>query len=131
MTETNPEPQTATAPASETAPESATTGPQEARKPFEPIFEDRSFVELLKSYVGKTFLIANPESFEESGFGHQITAGWYKARLLGLGQDYLIVLTEFTHGAGKKATKEPLKQFIPIERIKRISIMRSERLIHI
>ena len=45
--------------------------------------------------------------------------------------DYLIVITEFSHGAGKKAQKEPVKQYIPINRIKRISLMRTERLIHI
>lgn len=105
--------------------------PTSAKKPFEPILEDLSFLEMLKGHLGKIFLIANPESFEEGGLGPQIQAGWYKAKLIGLGKDYLIVMTEFQHGAGKKATKEPVKQYIPVDRIKRVSLMRSERLIHI
>ena len=101
------------------------------RKAFEPVFEDRPFVDVLKDHLGKVFLIANPESFEESGLGHQIHAGWYKARLVGLGQNYLIVITEFTHGGGKHATKEPVKQYIPLDRIKRLSLMRTQRLLHL
>ena len=98
---------------------------------FEPIIEERDFRKLLETCLGSTFLIANPESFEDSGFGHEITASWYKARLIGLGHDYLILVSQFQHGAGKKATKEPMKQFIPFSWIKRISLMKSERIIHI
>ncbi len=101
------------------------------RKPFEPIFEDRPFVEMLKSHLGKLFLMVNSESFEETGIGHQIQGSWYRARLVGIGRDYVIVVSEFTHGAGKHASKEPVKQYIPIDRIKRVSLMRSERLLHI
>ena len=102
-----------------------------AKKPFEPTVEDRPFAEVLKSSLGKIFTVANPESFEESGFGHQIAAGWYKGKLIGVGDDYLIMLTEFTHGAGKHAKKEPVKQYIPLSRIKRISLMKSDRLLHL
>ncbi|MBK8980304.1 MAG: hypothetical protein IPM29_30755 [Planctomycetes bacterium] len=101
------------------------------KKPFEPILEDQSFHEMLKSHLGKIFLVATPESFEETGLSPQITAGWYKAKLVGLGRDYLIVATEFHHGLGKHATKEPCNQYIPISHIKRISLMRRERLLHL
>ena len=122
MTDTKPTP--------DAEPEKAAT-PKPAAKPFEPTFASGDFRDMLKEHLGKIFMIANPESFEETGLGHKITAGWYKAKLLGLGDDYLIVLTEFTHGGGKNAVKEPVKQFIPISRIKRLSLMRTERLIHI
>ena len=101
------------------------------KKAFEPVHEDRSFSDVLKAHLGEVFLIANSESFEESGFGHQIAAGWYRARLAGLGHDFLIVHTEFAHGAGKHAVKEPVKQYIPLARVKRISLMRSERILHV
>lgn len=119
MTETNP------------APDAESTKPKKPAKKFEPTITSGSFHELLKEQLGKVFLIANPESFEETGLGHKIQAGWYKAKLVGLGADYLIVITEFSHGGGKNAEKEPVKQFIPVSRIKRISLMRTERLIHI
>lgn len=112
---------------SETTPESTTS---EAR-PFNPTIHSGDFRTLLEEHLGKIFLIANPESFEETGLGHKIQAGWYKAKLIGLGADYIIVITEFSHGTGKHAEKEPVKQFIPIAQIKRISLMRSERLLHI
>ena len=111
--------------------ESAQPTDSTQKRAFEPIFEDRPFLEVLKSHLGKVFLIANPESFEESGLGHQIHAGWYKAKLVGVGQNYLIVVTEFTHGTGKHASKEPCKQYIPLDKIKRLSLMRTERLLHL
>ena len=101
-------------------------------KKFTPTIHSGSFRDLLQEHLGKLFLIANPESFEETGLGgNTIQAGWYRAKLVGLGDDYLIVISEFSHGTGKHAQKEPVKQFIPIGHIKRISLMRSERLIHI
>lgn len=110
---------------------SESTDSAKQKKPFEPVVEDRPFLEVLRTHLGKVFLIANPESFEESGLGHQIHAGWYKAKLVGVGRDYLIVVTEFTHGTGKHASKEPCQQYIPLDKIKRLSLMRTERLLHL
>ncbi len=111
--------------------EPTSENPTSEAKKFTPTIKEGDFRALLEEHLGKLFLIANPESFEETGLGHKIQAGWYRAKLVGLGADYLIVITEFSHGTGKKAEKEPVKQFIPIAHIKRISLMRSERLIHV
>ncbi len=96
-----------------------------------PIIEERMFLDVLKSLVGKTVTMVNPESYEDAPAGHQIRAGFYRAKLIGLGRDYLIVVAEYAR-AGREGRKEPVKQFIPIERIKRISLMKTDDwLIHI
>jgi len=94
------------------------------------IIEDRMFLDVLKSLVGKTVTMVNPESCEDAPAGHQIRVGFYRSKLIGLGRDYLIMVAEYTR-AGKEGRKEPVKQFIPIERIKRISQMKSDWLVHI
>ena len=96
----------------------------------DPIIEERHFLDVLKSLVGKTVTMVNPESYEDAPAGHQIRAGFYRAKLIGMGNDYLIVMAEYTR-AGREGRKEPVKQFIPIERVKRISQKRTEWLIHI
>lgn len=115
----------------ESQPQGEGTPPPANHKVFEPTIVNGTFRDLLEQHLGEVFLIANPESFEETGIGHKITAGWYKAKLMGLGADYLIVLTEFAHGTGRTAKRELIKQYIPLARIKRVSLMHTERLIHI
>lgn len=106
------------------------TETQTAAKAAVPVTEDRSFIDLLKTLVGKPVTVVNPESYEDAPVGHQIRAGYYRAKPIGLGQDYLILMAEYVH-AGRETSKEPVKQFIPFAKIKRISLMKSERLIHI
>jgi hypothetical protein len=95
-----------------------------------PTIEDKSFNDILKAMLGNVVTVVNPESYEEMPVGHQIKPGFYRAKLLTIGRDYLAVVSEFQH-AGKAAKKEPVKQFIPLSRIKRISVMKAERLIHL
>ena len=92
--------------------------------------EDRSFYDLLKSLMGQIVTIVNPESYEDAPVGHHIRAGFYRAKPIGLGNDYLILATEFVH-AGRESGKEPVRQYIPLSAIKRISVLKSEKLIHI
>jgi hypothetical protein len=92
--------------------------------------EPKSFRELLKAMLGGVVTMVNPESYEEMPVGHQIKPGFYRAKLLALADDYLVVISEFQH-AGKGAKKEPVKQYIPLSGIKRVSMMKQERLIHI
>lgn len=96
-----------------------------------PALEHQTFAEVLKSLLGKMVLFVNAESFEEGGLGYTLEAGWYRGKLVAIGHDYLTVLSEFKHGVGKKATKEPIKQYIPRDKIKRITVMKSQILIHI
>lgn len=92
--------------------------------------EDRSFTEILKSLVGQTVTIVNPESFEAAPVGYQLKTGFYKAKVSNLGKDFMVLVTELKK-VGKAAGTEPVKQFLPIDKIKRISILKSEKLIHI
>ncbi len=101
------------------------TAPKAASKPT---MENTSFQEVLRALVGKTVTIVNSESYESAPMGHQLRTGFYRAKVAGLGQDFMILLTEFAD-RGKDA--EPVKQYIPLSGIKRISMMKSERLLHI
>ena len=85
--------------------------------------------DLLKSLLGKTVTMVNPESYEEAPVGHQIRAGFYRAKPVGLGRDYLVVATDFVHG--RAGQKEAVRQYIPFAQIKRVSVMKSEVLIHL
>ena len=103
---------------------------QPAAKAAVPVTEDKSFLDILKSLMGKTVTVVNPESYEDAPVGHQIRAGYYRAKPIGMGKDYIILMAEYVH-SGRETGKEPVKQYIPLEKIKRISLMKSERLIHI
>ena len=95
-----------------------------------PTTEDRSFLDIVKSLVGNTITVVNPASYEGAPIGYQLRTGFYRAKALGLGKDYLVVVTEFTP-AGRKVSKEPVKQYIPLNRIKRLSLTKSERILHL
>jgi hypothetical protein len=95
-----------------------------------PVVEDKNFVDILKSLLGKTVTVANPESYEDAPVGHQIRAGFYRAKLVGMGIDYLIIMTEYVH-AGREQSREPAKQFVPFSMIKRVTLMKSELVVHL
>ena len=106
--------------AEETKPETAeATGPT---------MEDRQFLDILRALVGKTITVVNPESYESAPVGYRLTTGFYRGKLTALGRDYLVMMTEFER---KKGSPEPVKQYIPIQQIKRISLMAKETVIHI
>ena len=65
--------------------------------------------------------------------GRQLKAGIYKAKLVSMGRDYLVLLTEdVKHGKrGEEPVKEPVKQYLPSARIKRLSVMKTELVLHI
>ena len=99
-----------------------------------PVVEDRSYYDLLKSLIGQVITVVNPESYEDAPIGHQIRSGFYRAKPIGLGQDYMILVTEYVHkgtAVSKEKVKEPVRQYIPIRRIKRISVLKNEKLIHL
>ncbi len=94
----------------------------------EPVVEDKEFLDLIKALLGKTVTIVNPESYEHAPVGFTLKAGFYRAKVMGMGQDFLTLVTEMKKG---KANGEPVKQFLPLNQIKRISMMKMERVIHI
>ena len=92
--------------------------------------ESSQFADVLKSLIGQIVTMVNPESFEDAPMGSRLTTGFYRAKVLAVGGDFLTVATEFVHKKGEKA-KEPVKQFIPLHQVKRISLMKSDKLIHL
>ncbi len=86
--------------------------------------------EVLKALVGKLITVANPESYEDAPVGHRLTTGFYKAKIMAVKSDHIVLLTEFKHIRGSAAS-ETTKQFIPLARIKRVSVMKSEKVLHI
>jgi hypothetical protein len=92
--------------------------------------DSSSFSDVLKAMVGQVVTVVNPESFEDAPMGSRLTTGFYRAKLLAVGSDFISLATEFHHKKGDKA-KEPVKQFIPFTSIKRLSVMKSDKLIHI
>ncbi len=96
-----------------------------------PITEDKSFHDVLRALVGKIVTTVNPESYEHAPVGFQIRSGFYRAKVVGVGRDYLILMTEFPTNPRDKETGEPVKQFIPLGNIKRISVMKGEVLLHL
>lgn len=92
---------------------------------------DKNFLAILESHVGQDFTIVNPQSYEETGLGHAIRPDWYKGKLVATGQDFIVLVLRFEHGGGKNATSEPTEQYVPLGQIKRISIMKSGRYLHL
>ena len=95
-----------------------------------PSVEDRTVADVHRSLIGHAVTVVNPESFEKVPVGYQIKPGFYRAKVAGMGTDYVTLLTE-QKKPGKEEKGEPVKQFIPLNRIKRNSLMKSDRLIHI
>ncbi len=89
-----------------------------------------SFREVLQSVVGKVVTMVNPESLEEAPTGYQLSRGFYRAKVVAVSDDYVAIVVEFIHRRGEKS-KEPVKQYIPFGRIKRLSVAKSEVFLHI
>jgi hypothetical protein len=89
-----------------------------------------TFLEILEFLVGKVVTVANAESYEDAPVGHRLGAGFYKAKVLQIHADHVVIATQFRHSSGH-GEDEPVKQFIPISRVKRVSVMKSEKILHI
>ena len=94
------------------------------------IVENKSFQDILRALVGKPVTIVNSESYESAPVGYQIKSGFYRCKVIGLGNDYLILMTEIDVRK-KSDDAEPDKKYIPLSRIKRISLMKTDRLLHL
>ena len=86
-----------------------------------------NFQQILASFTGKIVTVVNPESFEDGPVGHRLTTGFYKAKVVQVGDDFITLATEMKRRSGKEA----VRQFVPIDRIKRINILKGDRLIHL
>lgn len=91
--------------------------------------ENRDYRGVLESLVGKKVTVVNPESFEALPHqGHELRKGFYPGKISGFGKDYMIFQTVL---AATKKDRQPVQQFIPLARIKRISLMRTGALLHL
>jgi hypothetical protein len=103
----------------------------ESKPTKQPIALDAStYRGLLESLVGRVVTFANPESLEDAAVGYVLTTGFYRTKLLSVRDDYFSVAAELVH-KGKDAIKEPVRQFIPMHAIKRVTIGKSDIVIHI
>ncbi len=89
-----------------------------------------TFPDVLNALVGKVVTVANPQSYEDAPVGHKLTVGFYRAKILAVKADHLVLFTEFKHMRGSEGA-EAVKQFVPLDRVKRISVMKSERVLHL
>ena len=112
---------------SETAPD-AGTRPIEADA--KPTIEDRDFKGILKALVGKKCTVVNPESYEAATVGFQLKAGYYSGKIGGMGRDYIVFNTVIS-ASKKEGGKASVKQFIPVDRVKRISLMKDNYILHL
>jgi len=92
--------------------------------------EPKDFRAILKALLGKKITVVNPESYEAAPVGFRLKEGFYEGKLIGLGADFITMATVF-ESAKKGGGAQPVKQFIPMARIKRVSLMKDAVLMHI
>lgn len=89
-----------------------------------------SFRSVLSFLVGQMVTLVDSESLEEAPVGRYLDMACHEAKVLRAGEDYLLLVRELTHQHGEDHA-EKIRLFLPIDRIKRITLMEEERLIHI
>ena len=87
------------------------------------------FRSVLKALMGKKVTIVNPESYEAAPVGFRLKEGFYDGKITGVGTDFITLATVFASGK-KEGGNQPVKQFIPIVRIKRLSMMKDAIVFH-
>jgi len=92
--------------------------------------EDRDFRTVLESLVGKKVTVINPQSYEAKAVGTKLKEGMYSGTVSGMGNDYL-VLNTVMDAPKKEGGQQPVRQFIPLLHIKRLSVMKTGALIHL
>ena len=88
------------------------------------------FADVIRSLTGKVVTMVNPQSLEDAPMGYQLTTGFYRAKIINVNEDFATVATELLH-KGKETVKEPVKQFIPLRRIRRVTVAKSDILLHL
>ena len=106
------------------------TGSRPITDEAKPTMESRDFRSLLKALAGKKVTIVNPESYETAAMGFQLKEGYYAGKIGSVGQDFILLHT-ILQTSKKDGGTVPVKQFIPINRIKRISMMKDEYILHL
>ena len=92
--------------------------------------EDRDFGDVLVQLIGKKITVINPQSFEAKAVGTKLKEGMYPGTVTGLGNDYLILDT-IMDAPKKEGGQQPVRQFIPLVQIKRLSLMKTGAMLHL
>jgi hypothetical protein len=92
----------------------------------------KSYREVFAALTGKVVTVVNPESFEEAAVGHKLTTSFYRGKILGVGEDHFRLQTVFKkHGGKTEAEGETVVQYVPFNHVKRVSVMKTESVIHL
>ena len=84
-----------------------------------------------KSLEGRIVTVVNPESYRMTPTGsYKLDVQFYKGKVKAVCTDFMVLICEFVMDL-KGEKKEPVQQYIPFSRIKRVSIMAKEILIHL
>lgn len=89
-----------------------------------------SFGAVLKSLTGQVVTIVNPESLEDAPVGRHLTTGIYRAKILEVGSDFLMMSREYDHRHGDRDV-EFIRQYLRLTCITRVSLMKEETLLHL
>jgi hypothetical protein len=91
-----------------------------------------SFRPTLDRLVGMTVTIVDPERFEPGPVGFQMTTSHYRAKVVKADDECVVTVHQEVIPRGKhKGEKEAVTQWIRLERIKRIAISKSRKLLHL
>lgn len=112
--------------------------------------EQRDYVDVLRALVGRPVTVVNPESYEAlPAGGSELREGNYQGRITGFGKDYFIFETNLAatnlvelvgaanvrvgraHAHSEEDEAQPVQQFIPVARIKRLSLVGDNALLHL
>lgn len=86
-----------------------------------------TFRDLLREWIAKEIVIVNPESLLRSGSGDAVGFETYSARVRAVGNDFVQVAFQAQHGG----RVETVEQFIPTDRVKRLSLWGGELYLHL
>ncbi len=92
--------------------------------------EVKTFNDILHSIVGKVVTVINPESYRATPLGYKLDTQYYKGKVKMMGPDYIVLLTEWIPDPKKKEDRETVTQYIPLDKVKRVSILPKEVLFH-
>lgn len=81
--------------------------------------------------LGKQVIVADPESLEETLVGHQIVKSVYHATVSYCAEDCLALARPFVHKRGTTESKETVEQLIPLSKIKRMTLMKGQVVLHL
>ena len=86
-----------------------------------------NFHGVLQTWQGQQVTIINPESFRSTALKESLGFQAYGATVGEVGEDYL----KLVYTAQKKGQDENVDQWIPLGRIKRVTIQGTEKFVHL